>query len=53
MHGGHLAQLVGVQAGLIDEDEALNVDKMLKAAPMAAQGGDVRPLLFARAQAFF
>ena len=47
------ARHLGVQPGLVDEDEAVDVDKALKAAPMAAQGGDVRPLLFGRAQAFF
>ena len=44
---------LGVDAGLVEEDEALRIDERLGRSPQLAPRGDVRPVLLGRAQCFF
>jgi len=44
---------LGVDAGLVEEDEALRIDERLGRPPQLAPRGDVRPVLLGRAQCFF
>ena len=46
---GHL----GVDPGLIDEDQALGIDEALRGVPDPAPGGHVGTILFCGLQAFF
>lgn len=42
-----------VDAGLVEEDEALRIDERLRCSPQFAPCGDVGPVLLGRAQGFF
>jgi hypothetical protein len=49
MGAGH----VGLGPGLVDEDEPPRIDRRLTRLPALTPPGDVRPVLFGGAQAFF
>ena len=44
---------VGFGPGLVDEDEPLRIDRRLTRLPPLTPPGDVRPVLFGGAKAFF
>ena len=47
------ARHVGFGPGLVDEDEPLRIDRRLTRLPPLTPAGDVRPVLFGGAKAFF
>ena len=47
------ARHLGVDAYLIEEDEAMRIDEGLDRPPQLAAGCDVGPVLLGRAQGFF
>ena len=47
------ARHLGVDACLIEEDEAMRIDEGLGRPPQLAAGRDVGPVLLGRAQGFF
>ena len=47
------ARHLGADAGLVEEDQAMWIDKGLGRPPQLAAGRDVRPVLLGRAQGFF
>ncbi len=47
------ARHLGLDAGLVEEDEAMRIDEGLGRPPQLAAGCDVGPVLLGRAQGFF
>ena len=47
------ARHLGVEAGLVEEDQAMRIDEGLGRPPQLAAGRDVGPVLLGRAQSFF
>ena len=47
------ARHLGVDTGLVEEDQAMRIDEGLSRLPQLAAGGDVGPVLLGRAQGFF
>jgi hypothetical protein len=47
------ARHVGFRPGLVDEDKSPGVDLRLTRLPLLTPPGDIRPVLFGGAKAFF